>query len=282
MVLVAAFGGLGGLIVGLLSESNVISVETEILLDIIGIQIFTIAAFWVVLRRFHKKSSINPMVFLRPLGLTLFQGVYFLILTLGMIIVSSEIGNIINAIIPPADWYISLVEELITLPLGAALLTVAILPAVLEEFLYRGCFVLGLNPNVGRTKTLIASSLLFGLVHLNPWQFFPAVFIGYILGLLALRTGSIVLPIIAHFLNNALVVLLYHNENFLPIRGFHPSYTVSGDIQPILFTYTGVILLVGGYWMFHRIFPPTLITPRQEVFENLGKLEQAVEQQREN
>ncbi|MCK4908571.1 MAG: CPBP family intramembrane metalloprotease [Planctomycetes bacterium] len=71
--------------------------------------------------------------------------------------------------------------------------------AVGEEIFFRGA----IQPHLG----LIITSLLFGLLHfpvnkkLIPWTVF-AVGMGFLLGGLYLTTGSLVAPIITHFLIN--------------------------------------------------------------------------------
>ena len=57
------------------------------------------------------------------------------------------------------------------------LITTAVLPGICEETLHRGMLLKG-NSNLGIKKSILISSVLFGLLHLNIEQFFYATIIG--------------------------------------------------------------------------------------------------------
>lgn len=46
------------------------------------------------------------------------------------------------------------------------------------------------------------SSILFGIVHLNPWQFISAFIIGLFSGWVYYKTRNLTLSILIHFVNN--------------------------------------------------------------------------------
>lgn len=88
-----------------------------------------------------------------------------------------------------------------------AIILIAILPAIGEEFLHRGFLIHGLG-KLGVRKTILYSALLFGLIHMNIGQFFYATIIGVVLGAVAIFSRSIIPAIIVHFMNNAISVYL--------------------------------------------------------------------------
>lgn len=94
---------------------------------------------------------------------------------------------------------------------------IAVIPAVCEEFLFRGVIQTNLMP-FGRTAAIIASAALFGLMHANSAQFLYAVIAGVILGVVRDRTGSIWCGIVIHFCNNFFSVLQTALSDRLPIR----------------------------------------------------------------
>lgn len=69
---------------------------------------------------------------------------------------------------------------------------------VLEEFIFRGIILDGLLKRYSPTKSILVSSLLFGLVHLNPWQFITGFIIGIFSGWVYYRTRSLSFSIIIH------------------------------------------------------------------------------------
>ncbi|MCI7768513.1 MAG: CPBP family intramembrane metalloprotease [Oscillospiraceae bacterium] len=78
---------------------------------------------------------------------------------------------------------------------------------ILEELLFRGA-ALNLLAPVDRKFALIASSLLFGLMHCNFNQIFNGFLLGLILGYIALKSGSIIPSIIMHMLLNLNVFII--------------------------------------------------------------------------
>jgi len=84
----------------------------------------------------------------------------------------------------------------------------AIVPALGEEFLFRGLIQklfkeLSGNVNAG----IILSAILFSAMHMQFYGFLPRFALGVMLGYMMYWSGSLWLPIIAHFFNNFLAVI---------------------------------------------------------------------------
>lgn len=75
---------------------------------------------------------------------------------------------------------------------------VCILAPIIEEIIMRGFVLGGLQSSVGILASLVISSILFALLHFNMVQILSAFICGIILGMLYLRTGSILCCMIAH------------------------------------------------------------------------------------
>lgn len=93
------------------------------------------------------------------------------------------------------------------LPLALNLFTYALLPALVEELVFRGWLLSALRP-FGERRALLLSALIFGLMHGNLTQVPFALLLGLLFGFLALRTGRLWLGMAIHLLNNAMSVLL--------------------------------------------------------------------------
>ena len=91
--------------------------------------------------------------------------------------------------------------------------TVAILPAICEEFLHRGVLLNGLK-EIGIKKAILISSLMFGLLHFNINQFFYATILGMLMALVSVVSKSIYPAMIIHFTNNAISVYLSSAESY--------------------------------------------------------------------
>lgn len=84
-------------------------------------------------------------------------------------------------------------------------ITVCVLAPIIEEILFRGIILRGLLQNgVTPIMSIFLSSFLFGLAHLNPWQFLGAGLLGAIFGYVYYRTKSLWLPVFLHALNNCI------------------------------------------------------------------------------
>lgn len=84
--------------------------------------------------------------------------------------------------------------------------TIAVIPAFVEEFLFRGLVLSNLLP-YGRTTAILISAFLFGLMHMNIEQFFYATAAGVVLGWIYVKTQSIWPSVLLHFCNNFRSVL---------------------------------------------------------------------------
>ncbi len=69
---------------------------------------------------------------------------------------------------------------------------------VLEELIFRGIMLDGLLRIYSPTKAVIVSSLLFGLIHLNPAQFVGGALVGCFMGWVYVHTRSVMATILIH------------------------------------------------------------------------------------
>ena len=125
-----------------------------------------------------------------------------------------------------------LTEMLAAAPtIGTMLLNLVVLaavPAIGEELSFRGVLLglidgdttLGARISPSR-RTHIAVwvvGIIFSLIHFQFYGFIPRMLLGVVLGYLLVWTGSLWVPMVAHFTNNALVVLLYFAEEHFAIN----------------------------------------------------------------
>ncbi|OON70324.1 CPBP family intramembrane glutamic endopeptidase [Hymenobacter sp. CRA2] len=83
-----------------------------------------------------------------------------------------------------------------------ALVVMCVGAPVLEEWLMRGLLLPGLTRNYGAGRAILQTSLLFGIIHLNPPQALSAFLLGLFLGWLYTRTQSLMACIAVHAINN--------------------------------------------------------------------------------
>lgn len=151
------------------------------------------------LRPFAAHKKVRPLLFLAAV-----------VAGMAMCVVANLVANYMmsffNALGIPNP---AMPELLIDTPVSLALnlFIFAVLPALLEEMVFRGCVLQSLRPYGDRTA-LWVSSLLFALMHGNVLQVPFAFIVGLVLGYAVLRTNNIWLAVAIHFANNAMATLL--------------------------------------------------------------------------
>ena len=88
------------------------------------------------------------------------------------------------------------------------LLAVAVLPAIFEEAFFRGVLLRGVK-SFGEVGGALLCGALFSLYHQNPSQTVYQFVCGTAFAWVAIRSGSILPTVLAHFLNNALIIFDY-------------------------------------------------------------------------
>lgn len=88
-------------------------------------------------------------------------------------------------------------------------LIIGVAAAFAEELLFRGCLLRLLTTGgVNRHIAVWTVAILFSAMHMQFFGFVPRMLLGAYFGYLLLWTGSLWVPITAHFLNNAVYVVV--------------------------------------------------------------------------
>jgi membrane protease YdiL (CAAX protease family) len=107
------------------------------------------------------------------------------------------------------------------------LFVIAVVPAICEEFIFRGAvqrtiFRIKSNPHVA----IWLSAIIFSTIHFQFYGFLPRVLLGAAFGYVYFWTGSIWYAVFAHFLNNAYAVIVAYY-----LQANNLSYTNAEDVQ---------------------------------------------------
>jgi membrane protease YdiL (CAAX protease family) len=126
-----------------------------------------------------------------------------------------------------------------------AFILMVIAAPVLEELIFRGIILDGLLKKYSPVKSILISSLLFGLVHLNPWQFVTGLIIGIFSGWVYYRTKSLSLSIIIHASANLSGFIL---RFFIDIDSSMDDTLVEmyGGLTNLILAIVGSIIIVSG------------------------------------
>lgn len=127
------------------------------------------------------------------------------------------------------------------------LIMIAILPAIGEELIFRGVIQrMLLNKTRNIHVAIWFSAFIFSAFHLQFYGFLPRFFLGALLGYLYVYSGSLWLPILAHFVNNATatVFLFLHNKALV---GDELDTIGTGDTWTYGLLSAGILMIICFY-----------------------------------
>ena len=117
-----------------------------------------------------------------------------------------------------------------SLPTGALgfllyLISTAVVPAMAEEFGMRG-LTLGILRPLGDGFAIIGSAVVFGAMHGNFMQMPFTFAVGIVLAYIRIKTGSMLVCILVHGINNLAAVILHYLEGVVSTTAINVGYTV--------------------------------------------------------
>ncbi|WP_346984652.1 type II CAAX endopeptidase family protein [Chryseobacterium sp. POE27] len=143
------------------------------------------------------------------------------------------------------EFFNRLMDQLTLNPV-VMIITAVICAPIFEEIIFRGIIQKGLmNKGVEPWKAIIFASVIFGLVHGNPWQLVGAVLLGCVLGLVYYKTKSLLLPMFLHGFNNLCsTILIIYTKN--------ESFSDAFKISEWMILAIGIVLFSLFYYLFTR------------------------------
>ncbi|MEE2642130.1 MAG: ABC transporter permease subunit [Planctomycetota bacterium] len=147
----------------------------------------------------------------------------------------------------------------------------SIVPAIAEEFFFRGVLLRALQPGNRVWLSITLSALAFGVFHtlsltdLSSQKFLPSFLAGLLLAWLAVKSGSILPGILLHCLNNGILVSLAYYEQSLVEAGWIDS-SRSG--------FPTWVLIAAGVGLLAGIGITGLLSPREKASLPVGKPDQ--------
>lgn len=134
--------------------------------------------------------------------------------------------------------------------LAVNLILIAIIPALAEELLFRGCVQQVMKEWFRNVHVAIwVTAFIFSFIHFEFYGFLPRLLLGAMLGYLFYWSGSLWVPIIAHTLNNGLQVLL----SYLYDHGMIAFNINSDEAVPVYLILVSIVMGAGLLYAFKRI-----------------------------
>ncbi|MDK2977308.1 MAG: protease family protein [Bacteroidales bacterium] len=135
---------------------------------------------------------------------------------------------------------------------------IGILPAVGEELIFRGVIQ---RLFAEWTKNIhwgiFIAAFLFSFMHLQFYGFIPRMILGILFGYLFYVSGSIWIPILAHFINNAMAVVFYY---FYTDQVSEEIDTIGASDGSYGYLFVSVILLSLFFYSFYLHYQKKRVT----------------------
>ena len=188
------------------------------------------------------KQELRRIFAWKKISLAEFSGI--IIMFSGAIILYSKLCQIVPLFIPVPDdfwkWWYSSSNSLLLLIISSC-----VFPGFTEELFYRGLILRRFCRVYSPLKALILSSIIFGLMHVNPWQMITTPFMGFLLGWIYLRYKSIWLCVFLHFMNNLLAIFWISPT----VEKYNSAFYTFTELQPLWLDMIGLMLFGIGLFI---------------------------------
>ena len=168
-----------------------------------------LVASFVLIYCFARKIDIRETFRIKKLGLA--PALFITLLSVPLFLAATMLnkfvvyGLLFIADLPPQSLPVPKTPG----ELAVAVLITGVMPGVCEELMHRG-FLLTAYERRGSYRAVVIVAILFGLFHFDIMNLLGPIFLGAVFGYYVIRTDSIFAGILAHFLNNAIVVVIQY------------------------------------------------------------------------
>ena len=148
------------------------------------------------------------------------------------------------------DLLMEAMKQLTSGPLWSSFLVVAIFAPIVEAWLCRGMVLRGLLTKMKPVWAIVISAAFFAVIHANPWQALNAFLIGLVMGYVYFKTGSLILTMIIHFINNGTSVVLSNIES---LKDYDYWIDILGKQDYTIVFLVSCVILAACLYFFSRI-----------------------------
>lgn len=189
--------------------------------------------FFFIIKYQIKKQKLSFKIYNEPYSLKIYP--LMLLMMISGIFITEELYLILPKNIPFFEELYKKVENSLVQQIDnpdSLIFSIIILAPIFEELFFRGFLLNGLiKNNIYPIKAIIFTSFLFGITHMNPWQFIGGCIIGSVFGIVFFCTRSIYNCIFLHSINNILATCVVLNKNYLIEHYNYHNYIYNNIIQ---------------------------------------------------
>jgi len=229
---------------------------------VVSFLFYGIISLWII-RNFHR-VKMNSEKFFGHLPPN-YNWLYLFIIIFGVIILSLGLGefnpNILNELPSTSLFYNQSETPFAPIFNYIEFIVAVIIAPIVEEILFRGVMLHRFTIKWGIKWAIMASSIIFALFHAD---IIGAFIFAIVMCILYIKTASILVPILAHIINN---LLAYGFEIMLSLR---PGSTVTSHSLEVAILLLTVSIIIIFYFLY-RNWPKRYWRPPyfQEVYDGI-------------
>jgi sodium transport system permease protein len=176
-----------------------------------------------------------------------------LIFWFGAFILANLAGNFLLYLFPQNEEVVSQLNAMLKGDnIWITLLVAALLPGICEELFFRGFIFSSLEGSVKSWNAVVLAGLMFALYHIDFIRIAPTFILGVAFTFALFKTGSILVPAIMHFANNAIAVFsLFYPEVFERFDQII-RITDNNGIRIVVYLLIAGLLIIIGYRILKR------------------------------
>lgn len=190
-----------------------------------------------------RKYSVTRSLGLVPCGFSSLAGSGMM--GAGTVFVTPQLEAWLSRRVPPPEGYFETMVDFFTLKSGDslawALFSVALVPALFEEALFRGVLLRSALLSASRPAVIVGVGAAFALFHFDLWRAPVLCLIGMLITWIALHTASLWPAVVFHLVHNSLALILLN----LALPGNRGWIEGAADVPAPLLA-LGAFLLVSG------------------------------------
>lgn len=148
---------------------------------------------------------------------------YLCLMTFSLLVVIDYLTFWSEKILPPPQAFKTMLNQFLSVASWQEGLfkwfLICLTPSICEELFFRGMFQSTLQSYWGKKWSFILTGVLFALIHGMPWYWHLYICLGLYLSWLFLKSGNLLLPVLAHLINNSWTFLNHILGTKLPMGG---------------------------------------------------------------
>lgn len=229
------------------------SIITEIIISLLNLKIsssysiglINLLTFGIFILRAKKKTG-STYKELFPIKRFNIKFLIPLIMTsVGLTIITSEIDNVFQSVLPMPEMFVKIMyDSMLGGSIVSSIYLLIIVAPITEELVFRGLMLRSFTKLYSIRKAILLSSLLFAIIHMNPWQMIGAFISGIVLSWWFVKMKTLLPCLIGHAVFNFMPILMV-NILKMPIKGFSSS-PLELQYQPLWFDLLGITLVSAG------------------------------------